>query len=250
MRMVSPDFLVGASPIGSGYFCSMRMSTRASLLRSRTPSPLGALVRGMVAGMAGAALQSLFFRATARWSPEPTSVAPANGGKPAREQSENTLETAGRRVVEGLMKRGPLRAAEKRRAATAVHYLFGAAWGGLYGLWRESGRSSGTAFGALVWLASDNLILPAFRLAGWPRRYRLAEHGYALQAHLAYGVGTAAAYALLRDVGAAPLAALPALIALQARAWALRTPPGRLLQRAQPWPKRFFNQFANRVALA
>jgi hypothetical protein len=226
------------------------MATRAQLLRSRAPSPLGALVRGMVAGVAGAALQSLFLRATSRWTPEATQLSPENGGKPAREQKENNLETAGRRVVEGLMQRGPLRAVEKRRAATAVHYLFGAAWGGLYGLWRESGRSSGTAFGALVWMASDNLILPAFRLSGWPQRYRLAEHGYALQAHLTYGVGTAAAYALLRDVGAAPLAALPALVLLQARAWALRTPLGRLLQRAQPWPKKFYNQFANRVALA
>ena len=226
------------------------MSTRARLLRRRPPSPLGALVRGLIAGAAGAGLQSLFFRATARWTPEPTRVPPDQGGKPAREQKENNLETTGRRFVEGLMKRGPLHAAEKRRAATAVHYLFGAMWGGLYGLWRESGRSPGSVFGVVVWLASDNLILPAFRLSGWPQRYRLAEHGYALQAHLVYGVGTAAAYALLRDVGSAPLAALPALVALQARAWALRTPPGRLAQRAQPWPKKFFNQFANRVALA
>ena len=226
------------------------MSTPFHLIRRRAPSPLGALLRGLIAGAAGAGLQSLFFRATSRWTPEPTQLPPHEGGKPSREQKENNLETAGRRIVEGLMKRGPLRAAEKRRAATVVHYLFGAAWGGIYGLWRESGRSPASIFGVVVWMASDNLILPAFRLSGWPHRYRLAEHGYALNAHLVYGVGTAAAYALLRDVGTGPLAALPAIVALQARAWAMRTPPGQLAQRAQPWPKKFFNQFANRVALA
>lgn len=226
------------------------MSTQMSLLRRRAPSPLGALVRGLVAGAAGAGLQSLFFRATAQWRPQPTQLPASDGGKPVREQKETNLESAARRVWEGMMKRGPMRAADKRRAAVALHYLFGAMWGGVYGLWRESGRSPATLFGAVVWMASDNLILPAFRLSGWPHRYRATEHGYALQAHLAYGVGTAAAYALLRDVGAVPLAALPAVVALQARAWAQRTPVGKLASLKQPWPKKFFHQFANRVALA
>lgn len=221
-----------------------------SLLRRRAPSPLGALARGLLAGAAGAALQSLFFRATTQWMPEPTRLSPAEGGKPAREQKETHLESAARRLVEGTMKRGPLRAAERRRAATALHYLFGAVWGGVYGLWRESARSPASIFGAVVWMASDNLLLPAFRLAGWPHRYRAAEHGYALQAHLVYGAGTAAAYALLRDLGTVPLAALPAVLALQARSWMLRTPPARLALQAQPWPRKFFHQFANRVALA
>jgi hypothetical protein len=225
------------------------LRTARALARPRAPSPLGALARGLLAGAAGAGLQSLFFRATRNWAPEPTPVRPEDS-RPSLGETESGLEAMGRRLVEDLMQRGPLGEAEKRRVATAVHYFFGAAWGGLYGLWRESFRSPGTVFGAVVWLASDNLLLPAFRLAGWPNQYRLAEHRYALQAHLVYALGTAATYALLRDIGPVPLAALPAVVALQARAWALRTPPGRLVQRRQPWPKRFFNQFANKIALA
>jgi hypothetical protein len=225
------------------------LRTARALARPRAPSPLGALARGLLAGALGAGLQSLFFRATSKWAPEPTPVRPEDSS-PAHEPTESGLEALGRRWVEDLMQRRPLGEVAKRRVATAVHYLFGAAWGGLYGLARESFHAPGTVFGAMVWLVSDNLLLPAFRLAGWPNQYRLAEHRYALQAHLVYGLGTAGAYALLRDVGPVPLAALPAVVALQARAWALRTPPGRLVQRRQPWPKRFFNQFANKVALA
>lgn len=227
-----------------------RLRTARALARPRAPSPLGALARGLLAGAAGAGLQSLFFRATRNWTPEPTKVRPEEIGRPSHEQTESGLEALGHRWVEDLMRRGPIGEVEKRRVASVVHYLFGAAWGGLYALARESFRTPSTVFGAMVWLVSDNLLLPAFRLAGWPNQYRLAEHRYALQAHLVYGLGTAAAYALLRDVGPVPLAALPAVVALQARAWALRTPPGRLVQRRHPWPKRFFNQFANKVALA
>ena len=51
-------------------------------------------------------------------------------------------------IIAGLMKRGPLEEAQKARAGTAVHYIFGALWGGVYALCRESFRTSPTLFGA------------------------------------------------------------------------------------------------------
>jgi len=182
-------------------------------------------------------MQSLFFMATQRWMPKPTRL-PPELGKPEQEaRDESNLETVARRTTEGLMQRGPIDAGTKAAAGSIVHYAFGAAWGGLYGLARETANVSPLGFGALVWMASDNLLLPTFRLAAWPARYSLKEHHYALQAHFVYGLSTAAAYAVLRDLGPLPLGAVPAMVGLQAWAWLLRTPPARLLRKARPWPR-------------
>jgi hypothetical protein len=126
-----------------------------------------------------------------------------------------------------MMKRGTLDAAAKGRLASALHYAFGAAWGGVYALLRESLPAlPATLFGVAVWAVSDGVLLPAFRLAAWPRHYSLREHHYALHAHVVYGLVTAGAYAAVRRLGVAPLAALPALLALRARSWLSRLPPG------------------------
>ena len=212
----------------------------------RGPSPLGALFKGLLAGAAGAFVQSQFFRATAKITPKPTKVSPAEGGKPAHEAAENNLETVARRFVDDLMLRGPLEGDAKKQGAGLVHYLFGAGWGGLYGLARESlGDVSPALFGAIVWMLSDNVILPAFRLAGWPQKYSAKEHAYALNAHFAYGWGTAGTYGLIREVGVTPLAAIPALLALRAQLWLRKTPPGKLVAKRQPLPTRFFWQAAS-----
>jgi hypothetical protein len=217
----------------------MNLRLLRAAAKRKNPSPLGALARGLAAGAIGAGMQSLFFLATKRWMPKPTKL-PSELTKPEPEaKGESNLETVARRTTEGLMQRGPIDAGTKAAAGSIVHYAFGAAWGGLYGLARETTSVSPLGFGALVWMASDNLLLPAFRLAAWPNKYSLKEHHYALQAHFVYGLSTAAAYALLRDVGPLPIGTIPAMVGMQAWAWLLRTPPARLLRKAQPWPRRF-----------
>ncbi len=217
--------------------------------RRKSPSPLGAVVRGMIAGAIGAGVQSLFFKATARWKPKPTRL-PEELQTPDA-QEESPLQTVARRSLEGLMQRGPVAPETTAAAGSAVHYLFGAGWGGLYALCRESFRTSPVLFGIGVWAVSDNLLLPAFRVAAWPQHYSLREHHYAVHAHVVYGLGTSAAYALLRDLGPMPLSTVPAMLALQAWAWLLRSPPGRLIQRVQPWQRRFLNgTLVQKAALA
>ena len=207
-------------------------------MRSRKPTPLGSLWRGLVAGAAGSAAQSLFFKLVK--APEPS-----------HPRDESSLQIVGRRLVEDMMKREPLQPEQKAKLASAIHYAFGAAWGGLYGLLRESFRVPPQAFGALVWMASDNLLLPLFRVAKWPQHYRSEEHRYAIQAHLVYGAATAGAYAALRDLGPTPLRAIPALLALQAWAFVLRSPPARLWQKRQPLHKQFlYGTLVQRAALA
>ena len=228
---------------------SLRMVRAAA--RRKTPSPLGAVVRGMIAGAIGAGVQSLFFKATARWMPKPTRLSPELRKPEPEAKDESALETVSRRSIEGLMQRGPIAPETKAAGGRAIHYLFGAAWGGVYALCRESFRTSPVLFGLGVWMASDNLLLPAFRVAAWPQHYRLAEHHYAVHAHIVYGLSTSAAYALLRDLGPMPLGTVPAMLALQAWAWILRSPPARLVQRVQPWQKRFLNgMLVQKAALA
>ncbi|HZX93999.1 MAG TPA: hypothetical protein VFE90_05750 [Myxococcales bacterium] len=228
-----------------------RMRLVRAAVRRKAPSPLGALARGLIAGAIGTGVETLFYKATARWAPAPARLPPGPARRAPEGQAESVLETAARRTVEGLMQRGPLGPEQKSRAALIIHYLFGSAWGGIYGLCRESFRTSPLLFGGSVWLVGDWLLLPALRLGAWPQHSSVKEHLYASQAHVAYGFSTAAAYALLRDLGPAPLGALPALAALQAWAWILRTPPMRLIARAQPFPQRIFRGWlVQKAALA
>jgi len=126
---------------------------------------MGALGRGLVAGAIGAAVQSLFFVATRRWTPAPTTL-PRELQKPEiAARKESPRETVARRTVDNMMKRGPLEGDAKEKVASAIHYAFGAMWGGLYALCRESFPTSPVLFGAGVWMASGNFLLPAFRLA-------------------------------------------------------------------------------------
>jgi hypothetical protein len=191
----------------------------------RRLTPFGAIVRGLVAGAVGSFVQSRFFRATAGIAPAP----PPDAFVPPEpvQRSEAATETVARRWVDYLMQRGPLSSEDKSIAGQVVRYAFGAGWGADYAVARETIASVGSprgalAFGTGVWLVSDNLILPAFRLAAWPRAYPVKNHAYALAAHLAYGLSVAATYEILRRppamLGALLVAAAPAVERLVARA--------------------------------
>jgi hypothetical protein len=161
----------------------------------RRKTPVRALLEGIVAGVVGAGVQSLFFRLTERIAPK----TPKNLFTPPEPQQakESAQETVARRLVEGLAQRGPLDARDKARAGELVHYGFGAAWGAIYGLARASyprvWSPAGVAeFSLAVWLVGDNLLLAALKLAAPPQRYSLGTHAYAAAAHLVYGAGIAA----------------------------------------------------------
>ncbi len=167
----------------------------------RDATPFGALLRGMAAGALGALAQDWFFRASARIAPR----TPKEVFAPPEEQqsSETAVTTLARRFVEGLMRRGPLSEKAKHVGGDVVHYGFGAGWGGLWGLARESyprlnGPLGVAGFSAIVWTAGDHLMEPSFRLAAWPQAYPLKVHAYALFAHLVYGAAVWASYEATR----------------------------------------------------
>lgn len=171
--------------------------------------PFGAALAGAAAGAVGSLAQEGFFAATSTLAPEP----PKGVFRPPDplQREEQAVETVARRAVEGLLQRGPL--AHKHAAGEAVHYAFGAAWGSLYGLLASSYRPVASplgalAFGSAVWLAGDNVILPAFRLSAWPQRYPPRTHVYAFAAHLVYGAAVWGAYRVARRCTVAELAGL------------------------------------------
>jgi putative membrane protein len=179
------------------------------------PTPLGALARGLAAGAVGSAVQDLFFQAT-------RAIAPATPrdvfSPPEPEQRDETAtQTVARRLVACFMQR-PLSREGKAKGGVVVHYAFGAALGGGYGLLRETVPAARTpagviAFGVTAWVVGDDLVLPAFRLAAGPAAYPLKTHAYAIAAHLVFSAAVAAAYEAMRPRSIAGAAA--ALWAMQ-----------------------------------
>ena len=99
-----------------------------------------------------------------------------------------------------LVLRRRLSRPEKRIAGPAVHYLFGAGAGAVYGglVERRPEWRGGLRFGGAVWLLSDFVGLPLLRLAPPQWRTPLPVHVRGLASHAPYGVVTELVRARLR----------------------------------------------------
>ena len=94
-----------------------------------------------------------------------------------------------------------------RRARTlggkAIHYGYGVAWGAAFALAARAFPSrppvaTGLAFGALLWVLSDEMLVPLFGFSRLPARYPASSHLKGLAAHLVYGVATEAGWRAAR----------------------------------------------------
>jgi uncharacterized membrane protein YagU involved in acid resistance len=83
---------------------------------------------------------------------------------------------------------------EKKWSGPAVHYAFGTLAGAVYGLLAEtvpgSGSGGGTVFGAALWLAADEIGVPALGLGPSPLKTPGSSHIKALASHLVFGLTT------------------------------------------------------------
>jgi uncharacterized membrane protein YagU involved in acid resistance len=195
-------------------------------------SPLIAFAGGLVAGFLGSVAQNLFFASTKKLAPSssPQSFEPVE----PEQATETATQTVARRVTEQLARRGPIQ--HRQLGAQVVHHAFGSGWGAAYGLIasslaRPGVLTSGLVFGTLVWLVSDDILLPAFRLSAWPHHYPVKTHLYALAAHAVYGITVAAAHAALERSSPAAQAALGSL-------WVTRRVPKVLRPTARRWAQR------------
>lgn len=154
-------------------------------MRGRASStPLAAVGRGLVAGLAGTGVMTAYQVGVAKLRDSESSDVPAQVAK---------------RVIEGVLQRS---VPEERMGLlnNAMHVGYGTSWGALYGLARPSvaagGLVSGLMFGAGVWAASL-VQLPAMKLAPPVWESPLPEVGLDLSHHLVYGLGVAAAHRAL-----------------------------------------------------
>ncbi len=151
-----------------------------------TPAPLGAVGRGLVAGVAGTAAMTVCQTAVAKLRGSEASTTPAEVGK---------------RVIRGVFHR---RFDETQTSLlnNAMHWGYGTSWGALYaltdGVIGLSAVPRGLGFGATVWGASL-VELPAMKLAPPVWEYPPLELALDVSYHLVYGVAVAAAYAALRS---------------------------------------------------
>ena len=109
-----------------------------------------------------------------------------------QDTEDATMKTADR-ISQALQGRH-LTKAEKKKAGPVVHYGFGALMGAVYGASVEVNPAAnvlaGIPFGAILFAAADEVVLPVLCLSDKPAAYPLSTHVYGLVSHAAYGVAT------------------------------------------------------------
>jgi hypothetical protein len=167
---------------------------------STTLTPIGAIVRGLIAGAVGtAAMDTLLFE---RYR--------SGGGKQGAEEWETSEGLAswddapapaqvGRRLVEGLFE-VQIPPSRVRLVNNVTHWAYGILGGVQYGIVAGSlGKQKvayGLPFGASVW-AAGYVVLPAAKLYKPIWEYDAKTLAKDLSAHLVYGLTTATAFRLL-----------------------------------------------------
>ena len=184
-----------------------------------------ALARGVLASVAGILAMDLYSRAMkkveqkssssekTRERKQKTAKKKANGALRRLEdislvgrtnkKDEPATVAVGRIAYERLRGRRPTRQ-KGAQLGKAVHWGYGLAMGGLWGLLErriaEGDLKAGLGYGAALWLLGDELAVPLLGLAKGPTAHPPRVHAQALGAHLVYGLTTGAATKILQRV--------------------------------------------------
>ncbi|MFN2451662.1 MAG: hypothetical protein ABR541_04845 [Candidatus Dormibacteria bacterium] len=162
-------------------------------------TPLGALLRGAVAGALGTVAMDAFLYARYRSGGGDQEPIGWEFGGPSDWDSVSAPAQVGRRLVEGFTRR-PLAARHARLTNNIMHWGYGVAWGGLLGLAGGSLRHTrlvdGPLFGGIVW-ASSYVTLPLAGLYKPVWKYTFAELAPDIAAHLVYGTAAERSFRLL-----------------------------------------------------
>jgi hypothetical protein len=168
------------------------------------PSPIGAIVRGAVAGAAGTAAMDAAKYAQYRrgGGAQPFGAWETSEGLDDWESAPAPANVA-KRLVEGLTQH-ELKAGKARLANNATHWGTGVGWGAAYGVLAGSLPSRkirhGLLWGTVVW-ASSYVVLPVLGLYEPIWEYDAATLAKDLGAHLVYGVTSAAVFRVLAGPG-------------------------------------------------
>ena len=144
----------------------------------RTSAAATDLVVGAAAGLVAALAMNLFQSAWTRLA-----------------GSEEPDETAASRAADAVSQEvsgEPVKRSAKKSADRVVHYLTGAALGGLYGLgggfMPALMRGGGALFGGTIWVLADEVAVPMLRLGPAPTKTGIQDHALGLAAHLVFGM--------------------------------------------------------------
>lgn len=142
--------------------------------------PLLGLVAGVAAGLVASALMEAFQNRAAKLLPE-------DGG----EDSAPATEKAADRVSEAVTD-APLAPEQRQAAGRTVHYLTGAAVGGLYGVLTEYRPEASSGFGGAYGIATslllDEIAVPAADLGDAPEDTSFATQAYGVASHVVFGL--------------------------------------------------------------
>jgi hypothetical protein len=163
-------------------------------------TPLGAAVRGLIAGAVGTLVMDLvWYRRYKRGSGESPFLDWEFAAGLTDWQSAPAPAKLGKHLYEGVFQR-ELPPARARLTSNIMHWGYGTTWSIVYGMAVGSLRRPsvvyGLPFGALVW-ATSYVILPLAKLYKPIWEYDPPTLLKDATAHLAYGTGTSAAFALL-----------------------------------------------------
>lgn len=171
-------------------------------MRSNRPSILRGIATGITAGLAATFIMDQFLKLSSTGMKEleryqklaedesPWQIAHEQAQKEQIAAArEDSTEIVARRAAEAM---GAYLAKEqKKKAGRTVHYTFGTLMGVVYGvsseLVPEITTGAGTAFGTLLFLAADEIAVPAFHLSPSPVPAPASDQLQHWAAHVAYG---------------------------------------------------------------
>lgn len=149
---------------------------------------------GAISGLAASWVMNQYWTAEAKLKQQ---LRPSESDSGQKQQRQHEPENPTVKIAQGISQNVTgknLPQEYKQAAGSAVHYGFGAAMGALYGLLAEVAPSTragfGLAYATALWLAADEIMVPALKLSKPPDEYPLTKHLEGLGAHLVYGATT------------------------------------------------------------
>ena len=184
-------------------------------MRKRSPEVLPALASGLAAGLIATVVMDQFLKLASSGQKALERQKKLADGESewavAHEQilqeqqagqQEGSTEKVARKIAETAGHH--LTPQNKKTAAQAVHYTFGTLVGVIYActaeLLPEATTGAGTAFGTALFLAADEIAVPAFRLSPPPTQQPATDQLEHWAAHVVYGVTLEVSRALMRKV--------------------------------------------------
>lgn len=166
-------------------------------------TPIGAVLRGIVAGAVGVVAMDAYWYARYRLSGGRSGVLSYEFGAEKDWEKVSAPGKLGKRLIEGLMQE-EFPAEKAPLVNNTMHWAYGLGWGAVYGIVAGSLRSPaplvGPAFGSFVW-ATGYALLPLAKLYKPIWEYDAKTLGLDLAGHLLYGAGTGVAFRLLTGNG-------------------------------------------------